>query len=96
MDHLPFDERPLVSKYAETPALTSRTNAAASRLGKAIGVAFPSPTGVPALSVAGPQCFVDESATGMWPARWAESMGILFRSIKKAYLCRHAKSIEQR
>src|SRR5271156_4564627 len=82
MDHLPFDERPLVSKYAETPTLTSRTNAAASRLGKAIIVAFPSTTGVSAFTVAGPHCCVDGSATGMRPAGWAGLIGMLFRSNK--------------
>src|ERR1017187_3830394 len=39
MDQFPLDERRLVSKYAATPALTSRTNAAAARLGKATLVA---------------------------------------------------------
>src|SRR6516225_5054668 len=46
MDQFPLDERPLVSKYAATPDLTSRANAAASRLGKATVVASISDIGV--------------------------------------------------
>jgi len=46
MDQFPLDERPLVSKYAATPDLTSRANAAASRLGKATEVASISDIGV--------------------------------------------------
>src|ERR1039457_7278372 len=46
MDQFPFDERRLVSKYAATPALTSRTNAAAARFGKATLVASTSGSSV--------------------------------------------------
>src|SRR3974390_3014592 len=46
MDQFPLHERPLVAKYAATPALTSRANAAASRLGKATVVASSSDIGV--------------------------------------------------
>src|SRR5215469_2881762 len=46
MDQFPLEERPLVSKYAATPDLTSRANAAASRLGKATVVASISDIGV--------------------------------------------------
>src|SRR3974390_2348105 len=46
MDQFPLGERPLVSKYAATPDLTSRANAAGSRLGKATVVASISDIGV--------------------------------------------------